>query len=286
MTEQAEKKGKKRVGSIIFRIILIIIAGLTVGFGVYSWNASRVVGNELPMPFGFGISVIMSPSMDPVLKTNDLVVVTEKDSYDVDDIVVYQDGHMLVIHRIVDIDGETVTTKGDANNSPDSPIQMDDIKAKYVFRIPLIGLFVKYAKTIPGTLLILGIALYLLYRSRQKERAKGEEELDDIVSEIMRLRENLAEDGEAADKDASDDEEAAGAASEPAKEEQDGAESGDPETNGTEPDGEGTDTDTAEEASADSETPEEPSHPADEEKKADSEETEPPVQDGSEDDAE
>ena len=185
---EKEKKKNKRVGSTIFRIVLIIIAGLTVGIGVFTWNATGLVGNQLPMPFGFGVSVVMSPSMEPVLHTNDLVFVTEQDSYNVDDIIVYQEGKMLVIHRIVSIDGDKVITKGDANNIADDPILLSDIKAKLSFRIPFIGVIFKYLKTVPGTLLVLFVAIFLLYRSRQKERDKDREELEDIVEEIKRLR--------------------------------------------------------------------------------------------------
>lgn len=188
----AEKKKNKRVGSIIFRIVLIIIAGLTVGIGVFSWNASGLVGNQLPMPLGFGISVVMSPSMEPVLHTNDLVIVTEQESYDIDDIVVYQEGKMLVIHRIISIQDDKVITKGDANNVADTPISLSDIKAKLSFKIPFIGLIVKYLKTVPGTLLVLALAIFLLYRSRQKERQNDQQDLDEIAEEIKRLRESLA----------------------------------------------------------------------------------------------
>lgn len=189
----SEKKKKKRVGSTIFRIILIIIAGLTVGIGVFTWNASGILGNKLPMPFGFGVSVIMSPSMEPVLHTNDLAFVTEEESYQIDDIVVFQEGNMLVIHRIISIDGDTVITKGDANNVPDEPMTMDRIKAKLQFHIPFVGLIFKYLKTVPGTLIVLFLAIFLLYRSRQKERDADREELEDIVEEIKRLRKNIAE---------------------------------------------------------------------------------------------
>ncbi|MBQ3265841.1 MAG: signal peptidase I [Ruminococcus sp.] len=189
----AEKKKNKRIGSIIFRIVIILIAGLTVGLGVFSWNASGLVGNQLPMPFGFGLSVILSPSMEPVLNVNDLVIVAQQDSYEVDDIVVYQEGKMLVIHRIISIDGDTVITKGDANNAADDPISLDSIKAKFQFRIPFMGLIVKYLKTVPGTLLVLALAIFLLYKSRQKERTADTEAMEDIVAEIQRLRANLAE---------------------------------------------------------------------------------------------
>lgn len=201
----SENKKKSRVGSIIFRIIIILIAGLTVGIGVFTWNATGLVGNQLPMPFGFGVSVILSPSMEPVLHTNDLVFVTKQDSYEVDDIVVYQEGKMLVIHRIISIDGDTVITKGDANNTADDPVSLDDIKAKLSFKIPFIGLIFKYIKTVPGTLLILAISVYLLYKSRRKEQEEDREELDEIVEEIKRLKESIAQNSENADTSSESD---------------------------------------------------------------------------------
>lgn len=181
-------KKPSRAGSAVFRIIIIVIAGLVVGMSVFSWNAQRLVGNQLPMPFGIGASVILSPSMEPVLHTNDLVFVAEQDEYRQDDIVVYQDGTMLVIHRIVSISDDVVITKGDANNVADRPIELSQIKGKMVFRIPYVGLVVKFIKTVPGTLLILLLAVFLMYRSRQKERSKDNEEMDRIVAEIRRLQ--------------------------------------------------------------------------------------------------
>jgi signal peptidase len=200
---------KKRVGSVIFRIILIVIAGLTVGIGVFSWNAAGLVGNQLPMPFGIGASVVLSPSMEPNLLVNDFVIVAEQESYQVDDIVVYQDGNILVIHRLIQNNGDKVVTKGDANNVADDPIDVSQIKGKMVFRIPFVGLIFKYLKTVPGTLLVLALSIFLLYRSRQKERAKDSEELDDIVKEIQMLRalqnKNNASQQEKPDENSGDD---------------------------------------------------------------------------------
>lgn len=250
----SEKKKKKRVGSIIFRIILILIAGLTVGIGVFSWNASGLVGNQLPMPFGFGVSVVLSPSMEPVLNTNDLVFVTEQDDYKVDDIVVYQEGSMLVIHRIVSINDDTgtVITKGDANASADDPISKEDIKAKLAFRIPFVGLIFKYLKTVPGTLIVLAIAIYFLYKSRRKEQEADREELDDIVDEINRLRESISQqkNGSAESKDPSDSDSTESKPTEdPSQDSEESEQSNDPDPDSDSSDnGDDSDQDTAEES--------------------------------------
>ena len=260
---KTEKKKNKRVGPIIFRIVLIIIAGLTVGIGVFSWNAAGLVGNQLPMPFGFGVSVVMSPSMEPVLHTNDLVFVSEQDSYNVDDIVVYQDGNMLVIHRITDIDGDKVITKGDANNAADDPISMEDIKAKFSFRIPFVGVIFKYLKTVPGTLLVLVLAIFLLYRSRQKERDKDREELEDIVEEIKRLR--SLQNGSGSDEEKAEESEAVVNTAEEVKEESsDLAEEAEAEEEPSEPAEEADAEEEPSEPAEEAEAEEEPSEPAEE----------------------
>ena len=100
----------------IYRFGLLLIIGLLIGTGVYSWVVGHIL-HSLPMPFGIGSSIVLSGSMEPTLSTNDLVIVKRCDSYDVQDIVVFQSENSMVIHRIIEIDGTLVTTKGDANNA-------------------------------------------------------------------------------------------------------------------------------------------------------------------------
>ena len=210
-TESIPTKTKQhKIRSIIFRILLVTIAGLTVGLSVYSWNARQVFGNQLPMPFGFGASVVLSGSMEPTLKVNDLVFIFEQDDYQVDDIVVYQNDSELIIHRIIRVQGDQVVTQGDANNVSDDPINRDQIKGKYAFKIPFVGLVFKILKSLPGTLCILALVVFLLYRSRRKERKVGEEELDKIVAEIKALQAQ-----QTADNNASVSTESTAAAREP-----------------------------------------------------------------------
>ena len=204
-------KNKSRIKSQIFRIILIIIAGLTVGMSLFSWNAAGLAGNQMPMPFGVGSAVVLSGSMSPELKVNDLVFVTAADEYEVGQIVVYQLGKTLVIHRIVSLDDEYVVTKGDANNTEDEPVTYRQVKGVYRFKIPFVGIFVRFIKTVPGTLIVLMLAMYLMYRSRQKERAKDDEDIAAIAEEIKALRLKLdagadsAEPASVSDEDISDD---------------------------------------------------------------------------------
>ena len=171
--------------SLVRKIILVIIS-VILGINVYLWNANHLLGNELPMPFGFGVSVVMSGSMEPALSVNDMLVISESNTYDKDDIVVFQDGGVLVVHRITSVNGDTVVTKGDANEVADNPISVSEIKGKVSFTLPFVGAVVRVIKTPIGVIVMLIIALLLMELSYKKENKKNNKEEDETVDEIKR----------------------------------------------------------------------------------------------------
>lgn len=199
---------KKYVKPIV-RTALLVLAALIVGLNVYAINASRLTGDMVPMPFGVGATVVLSGSMEPTLSTGDLLFIAERDSYEVDDVVVFQSQRMAVVHRIIDIrevevenpDPDateplvelSVTTRGDANNTPDEPISMNQIKGIVVFRLPLVGYLVNMIKTPLGTILILAAAIFLLERSFHKEKEKDLDKLEEIRREIEKLKAQSSE---------------------------------------------------------------------------------------------
>ena len=179
------KSTLKKVG----RIILLSVIGLIIGINLYSWNARTFVGNEMPMPFGIGASVVLSGSMEPALSVDDLVIVAEQSEYNEGDIVVYQDGNSLVIHRIIAINGDTVITQGDANNTSDEPITLSAIKGKAVASIPFVGAVVDFIKTPIGFILVILLAVALFEIPYLKERKRADDEREKIKEEIRKLKE-------------------------------------------------------------------------------------------------
>ena len=179
-----------KAGKIVFRAILIVIIGVTVGMAVYTWNAKRVFHNEMPMPFGIGASVVLSPSMEPTLHVNDLVFIKKATTFDVKDIVVYQAGSTLVIHRIIEKNDEnrTVITKGDNNDADDGEIPLESVKGKMFFRIPYAGVVFKALKSLPGTIIILALAAFLMIMSWRNEKKESESEIDRLRLEIAKLK--------------------------------------------------------------------------------------------------
>lgn len=178
---------KKKLKAIL-RITIITLVAIIVGVNVYTLNATRLAGNSIPMPFGVGAAVVLSGSMEPELSTGDMLIVAERESYSVGDVIVYQDGRTSVTHRIVAISDDEVITRGDANNTDDAPISIDNIKGRVVFVVPFIGYIANAIKTPIGTIVILALSVFLLERSFRSTKEKDDKELESIKAEIERLK--------------------------------------------------------------------------------------------------
>ena len=171
------------------RLIALLLIGGILGLQLYSWNTTSLTGNILPMPLGVGSAVVLSGSMEPTIMTDELIIVKADDSYAEGDIVVYQNERILVVHRIVAMDEETVTTRGDANNADDAPVSRSQIKGTVIAHIPHMGALVRLLKTPVATIaLILGAVLSIELPFRM-EKEKKDEELERIKEEIRKLKE-------------------------------------------------------------------------------------------------
>ena len=178
---------KKRL-KMILRIVALSLVGIFLGFNIYIWNAQSLTGNAMPMPFGFGAAIVLSGSMEPALSVDDLIIVREVEQYRVGDVVVFQSGSSLVVHRIIRLEGDMVVTQGDANNAPDDEMDISVIKGIVVGRVKNAGGVVRMMKSPLVSISLVAGAVFLLERSYRKERDKGNDELEKIKDEIRRLK--------------------------------------------------------------------------------------------------
>ena len=188
MKKNPKHKEKKFSKKTVFRYIVFSFIGIVLGLCIYTQNAKGLIKDKMPMPFGYGMSVVLSGSMENRLSVDDLVIIKATDRFEVNDIVLYQDGDSLVIHRIIEIDGDTVTTKGDANNVADDPINKSQIKGVLVYDIAGIGAVVNFLKQPVSVFIILAAALLLTELSYRKEKDNDTEELDEIKKMIEELK--------------------------------------------------------------------------------------------------
>ena len=173
------------------RLVLLIVCGTILGVNVYMINARNLVGNHMPMPFGYGAAVVLSGSMEPELSVGDLIFVRETDQIEVNDIVVYQSGSSLVVHRVMDIQENMVTTQGDANNVADEPIDLSLVKGEVFFYFPAICTFVNFLKTPIGIILTIVLAIALVEIPRRSEMKKNDDERQKLIDEINELKKEI-----------------------------------------------------------------------------------------------
>ena len=176
--------------SIWIRRLVLALLGLLMGLQIYFVNAGRVMGDPLPMPFGYGAAVVLSGSMEPTYSAGDLLIVKKTDHYQTGDIVVYQSGRSLVVHRIIDMNGETVTTQGDANNAPNEPFAVSQIKGISVGSIPFVGTWFRILKTPVGLMAAFLCTIFLIEESFRKQSDTDAAELEKIKEEIQRLKQD------------------------------------------------------------------------------------------------
>ena len=173
------------------RVALVLIAVL-LGGAVYLANASGVVRNGLPMPFGYGLATVESGSMEPAFSKGDLLVVRAvNDSSDiaVGDVVVYRSEQgSLVVHRVVAREGDALTTQGDANDSPDAPVNMSQVSAVVVAVLPGGGAVVDAMKSPVGIICLLVVAFLLVELPFCRHRDREDEERRLLQQEVDALK--------------------------------------------------------------------------------------------------
>ena len=177
----------------LLRYVAMAVLAVLIGTGVYSPNAAHLTGDQMPMPFGWGASVVLSGSMEPALSVGDLLIVRQADAYQPGDIVVYQAERMAVVHRLVSVDAQSAVTKGDANPSQDKPIPVSAIKGRVVSAIPLIGYLVWALKSPLGVIATICAAVLLVELSYRSEKTEKETEQEKLKAEIRALLEELKE---------------------------------------------------------------------------------------------
>lgn len=179
---------QKKLLKTVLRILALSLVAIFLGFHVYLWNAKSLTGNALPMPLGFGTAIVLSGSMEPELRVDDLIFVKAQESYEVGDVVVFQSGSSVVVHRIIEMKDGTVVTKGDANNTDDGEMELSRIKGVVIGSLSGMGGFVRLLKSPAVCIGLLVVAVFLMERSFRKEKKQGDDELDKIKEEIRRLK--------------------------------------------------------------------------------------------------
>ena len=179
-----KKKTLKTVGYCFSAVVLCAVLYAVVFTAVVKIKNPQ----GLSMPFGFGASFVLSGSMEPEISTDDLVFVKRADELHVGDVVLYNTGGSNVLHRITKIDGDIITTQGDANNTEDKPISASVVLGVYIGKVPSGGKIIRFVTNPPFVMavvfLLMTAAVIWMFVEDHCERKK----LDSIKAEIESIK--------------------------------------------------------------------------------------------------
>ena len=177
-TDAPQEKSKPKWKKVVSIVLTVILVAFLVGGLVLVIQTKRT---GAPFLFGYATYYVVSPSMEPTIMTNDVIIVKKLDdstSLKVGDIVTYRaaagafenlPAGTPVTHRIIKIDGEKITTQGDNRSvapRADIPISRKDVLGTYVrtsgFLSGLYGPLYKVFSSKYGFLFLVFIPLLIL----------------------------------------------------------------------------------------------------------------------------
>jgi signal peptidase len=159
-------------------MILVFIVLLLV---IYSFVQINILNKDYVNLFGYTFFQVKSGSMEEAIKVEDIVIEKIIDSdYDLqlNDIVSFKEGNSIITHRIIAKSDDTITTKGDANNSEDEPIERKEVIGKVVKIIPNISIWKNVFKTKSVYIMLtITIILFIIIFSIDTENTENTENI-------------------------------------------------------------------------------------------------------------
>ena len=160
----------------IITCILIALVALYLVFAVYN----KFFNKDGKFLIGkYYIFQIATGSMEHELVAGDYIVVEKTDNYKVGDIITYREDGYYITHRINQMDENKIITKGDANNSSDSPISKDKIVGKFLFKERILTFLTKYKVLVLAIL----VAMIILESAFSKEQKDNNDNNDNLLEE-------------------------------------------------------------------------------------------------------
>lgn len=150
----------EKIAHIILNIIIVLVFLVVIIVG-YNYVQLQIMHKDYTNFFGYTVFEISTGSMAKTLNIYDVIVVKITKDVEKGDIITFKQDDELITHRIMEINGDELITKGDANNTEDKAITRDAIIGKVISVYPRLGVWSKVF-TEPNVLICVFITLILI----------------------------------------------------------------------------------------------------------------------------
>ena len=142
------------INKIFNTLLILIIIILCIYFVLYFLNKAFVYN-------------VITGSMEDNIHSGDYVLIIRQDDYNIGDVITYKKDNYYITHRIIDMNGDIIITKGDANNIVDEQILKKSIAGKVIFSGGILN-FIRYKYIIVS--FVLSMYLFTWYLEEKENK--------------------------------------------------------------------------------------------------------------------
>lgn len=164
----------EKIIHVILNIVIAFIFLLVIVVG-YNYMQLQIMHKDYANFFGYTVFEVSTGSMEKTINVYDVILVKITEDVNENDIVTYKNEDELITHRIMEINGDKIITKGDANNTEDREITKDAIIGKVISVYPRVGIWAKVFSE-PNVLICVFITLILIGLAISKDKIQNRKE--------------------------------------------------------------------------------------------------------------
>lgn len=177
---------RKLLGLIL--ILMILYNVINTVYGIFNKKLELQIGETK-------IYVAEDKTMLPTIKPNDLILAKQctPEDLNLEDIIIFDENGIIKVQRITKIQGlgekSNYTTKGDNNYYNNNVIiKYEQIKGKFVKRIPSLGLVIKILESKVTTIFIVIILILLFLFNRDMKMKSIKRRKNKKIDQLRRAK--------------------------------------------------------------------------------------------------
>lgn len=177
---------RKILGLIL--ILMILYNVINTVYGIFNKKLELQIGETK-------IYVAEDKTMLPTIKPNDLILAKQctPEDLNLEDIIIFDENGIIKVQRITKIQGlgekSNYTTKGDNNYYNNNVIiKYEQIKGKFVKRIPLLGFIIKILESKVTTIFIVIILILLFLFNRDMKMKSIKRRKNKKIDQLRRAK--------------------------------------------------------------------------------------------------
>lgn len=128
------------IGKILEKTLIVVISIMSL-IVVINFIQLNILKKEYTNFFGYSVFKVISDSMAPYIRKDDVIIVKITDDIKPGDVITYKLNEDFITHRVESINDDSYITRGDSNNIGDKPVPKKDVVGKEIKIFKKLGIW-------------------------------------------------------------------------------------------------------------------------------------------------